>query len=58
MQLFYSRYLVFNDYFLLSNIKRFGERFCTVRKMSTDTDWKSKQTIYEFSAKDIDDNEV
>lgn len=58
MQLFYSRYLAFNDYFLLSNIKRFGKHFYTVRKMSTDTDWKSKQTIYEFTAKDIDDNEV
>lgn len=28
------------------------------RKMSSDSDWKSKESIYEFSAKDIDGNDV
>lgn len=28
------------------------------RKMSGDSDWKSKETIYDFSAKDIDGNDV
>ena len=35
--------------FTLSTVKR---------KMSSQDDWKSKKTLYEFSATDIDGNQV